>query len=436
MVLIYSHTTSARLQYICKFIFENVLNVGFKITIDSEEFRLYSGVCINYSDRKIKDEELRVENVKLLFEENIAEQKIECFTTKDYKAIFKIENSDIGFDIFAASFYLLSRYEEYLTDEKDMYGRYSHENSLAFKEGFLRLPLINIWLKNFAETLKAKFSTLSQVEGSNFQFSTFNYLPTYDIDIAYSYKHKGVVRNIGGFFKSPSLERIKVLLGLKQDPFDSYAWINELHTTYNLNAIYFFLMAEKTSTYDKNIALHKNALWRLIKLHAKKFSIGLHPSWQSAGNLSILKKEKTYLEAMSELSITNSRQHYIKFNLPEGYRQLLEAGITNDYSMGYGHTNGFRASVATAFNWFDVEKNEETNLVIHPFCFMDANSYYEQKQTAEESFDELLHYYKICKEVNGTLITIFHNNFLGTDKNFKGWREMYEAFVKEVHKGL
>jgi hypothetical protein len=435
MVLIYSHTTNPRLQYICKFIFENVLGVDFKITIDSEEFSQYDGVCINYSDREIKKEELRIQNTNLLFEENIIEQKIECFTYKDYKAFFKVENSDFGFDIFAASFYLLSRYEEYLPHSKDMYGRYAHENSLAFKEGFLQLPLINIWVKHFAEIINKKYSTFNiQPCLPAGRYSIFNIIPTYDIDIAYSYKHKGVLRNIGGFFKSPSVERIKVLLGLLKDPFDSYDWMNALHTEYNLPALYFFLLAEKTGTYDKNIALHKNALWRLIKFHAKKYSIGIHPSWQSANNFSILKKEKSYLEAMSELSITNSRQHYIKFNLPEGYRQLVDAGITDDYSMGYGSINGFRASVASSFNWFDIENNEETNLVIHPFCFMDANSYYEQKQTAEQSFDELMHYYKICREVDGTLITIFHNNFLGTDKNFKGWREMYQRFLFETQK--
>lgn len=429
MVLIYAHTTTARLQYICNFIFKQLLHVEFKITIDSEEFKNHTGVCINYSDSSIRSEELGIRNVRLLFEGNITEQKIECFTTKTFKAFFKIENSDIEFDIFAASFYLLSRYEEYLPHQKDMYGRYSHENSVAFKENFLQLPLINIWVKHFAEIINKKYSIF------NIQYSIFKYVPTYDIDMAYSYKHKGVIRNIGGFFKNPSLERIKVLLGLQKDPFDSYDEINNLHKQYNLSAIYFFLLAQKTSAFDKNIALHKNAMWRLIKLHAKKYSIGIHPSYQSANNISILNKEKSYLEAISELGITNSRQHFIKFNLPEGYRNLIGAGIKDDYSMGYGTINGFRASVATSFNWFDVENNEETELSIHPFCFMDANSHYEQIQTAQQSFDELMHYYNICREVGGTLITIFHNNFLGTGKEFKGWATMYEAFVEEVHKG-
>ena len=314
--------------------------------------------------------------------------------------------------------------------KKDLYGRYNHEESLAFKENFLHLPIINIWVTNFIVTLKNKF------ENSKFENSKFKFLPTYDIDIAYKYNHKGVVRNVGGFFKKPSLERIKVLMGLQKDPFDSYDWMNALHTKYNLSALYFFLLSEKISKYDKNIALHKNAMWRLIKLHAKKYSIGIHPSWQSANNLSIVKKEKSYLEAMSQLSISASRQHFIKFNLPQGYTQLIEADITDDYSMGYGSINGFRASVASSFNWFNLETNEESNLCIHPFCFMDANSHYEQKQTAQQSFDEVMQYYKICAAVGGTLITIFHNNFLGTSKEFEGWSSMYEQFLAQINDNL
>jgi len=430
MVLIYTHTTTARLQYICTFIFKQLLNVNFAITIDSEEFKNYDGVCINYSNNPIKKEELKIENVNLLFEQSILPQQIQCFTYNNYKAFFNVDKSDISFDIFAACFYLLSRYEEYLPHKKDLYGRYNHEESLAFKESFLHLPIINIWVTNFIVNLKNKF------ENSKFENSKFKFLPTYDIDIAYKYNHKGVIRNVGGFFKKPSLERIKVLMGLQKDPFDSYDWINELHTKYNLSALYFFLLAEKISKYDKNIALHKNAMWRLIKLHAKKYSIGIHPSWQSANNLSMVKKEKSYLEAMSQLSISASRQHFIKFNLPQGYTQLIEADITDDYSMGYGSINGFRASVASSFNWFNLETNEETNLCIHPFCFMDANSHYEQKQTAQQSFDEVMQYYKICKEVGGTLITIFHNNFLGTSKEFKGWSSMYEQFLAQINDNL
>lgn len=402
------------------------MGVDFSISIDSEEFKKYEGVKINYSDTIIHNSTFNIQNNLLLFEEIIIPQNIMCFAWNGTKAFFKTAASDFPFDIFAATFYLLSRYEEYGPHEKDMYGRYAHENSLAFKEGFLHLPLINIWMKDFTKTLQSKFPSF------NIQHSTFKIIPTYDIDIAFAYKHKGLSRNIGGFFRSPSLERIKVLLGLQKDPFDSYEFLNELHKKHNLHPLYFFLVPEKNGQYDKNILPHRDIMWKLVKQHAKKYTIALHPSWQSGDSASLLKKEKQQLEAMSESPVNRSRQHYIRFLLPEGYKRLLEAGLTDDYSMGYGSINGFRASVANSFFWYDLDKEEQTPLRIHPFCFMEANSFYEQRSSAQEAYTELMHYYTQCKEVNGTLISIWHNNFLGTGKAFTGWKEAYEQFIAQV----
>jgi hypothetical protein len=426
MVLIYTHTTSPRLQYICNFIFTELLGNQFTITIDSEEFANYKGVKINYSNQQFEFTTFTIQPHTLLFETGIKEQVADCFATNGCKAFFKTAGSDFSFDVFAASFYLLSRYEEYLPHTKDIYGRYAHENSLAFKEGFLDVPVVNIWIKDFALVLKTKYSIFKA------QYPTFRFVPTYDIDIAFSYKHKGLLRNIGGFLKSPGLERLKVIMGLQKDPFDSYAWLNQLHQKNNLPATYFFLIAEKNAQYDKNILPHKNVMWQLVKQHVKKYSVGIHPSWQSGDQPALLKKEKAYLEAMGETKITTSRQHYIRFNLPEGYQKLIEAGITDDYSMGYGSINGFRASVATDFFWYDLQQEQQTGLRLHPFCFMDANSFYEQQLTAEQAYEEMLHYYHACKAVDGKLITIWHNNFLGTAAEFKGWREVYEKFIAGI----
>ncbi|MCB0708641.1 MAG: polysaccharide deacetylase family protein [Chitinophagaceae bacterium] len=426
MLVIYTHTVTSRLQYICSFIFKELLGIDYRFTIDSENFRLTESPKLNYSNSRIAADEFFISSHSILFERQVQQQDTRCFTVNGNKAFFKTDESDFPFDILAASFYLLSRYEEYLPHEKDMYGRYGHENSLAYKEGFLNVPLINTWSKHLGESLLKKFPAL------NIAPSTFKFIPTYDIDIAFSYKHKGIIRNIGGFFKKPTLERIKVLTGNLKDPFDSYAWLNQLHRQYQLQPLYFFLVAPKNGLYDKNILPRKDVMWRLVKQHAKKYSIGLHPSWQSGDELFLLKKEKQQLEAMvdnMQAVVTKSRQHYIRFNLPDGYQRLIEAGFTDDYSMGFGSINGFRASVAASFYWYNLEKEATTNLRIHPFCFMDANSFYEQKQNTQDTFTELLHYLSICKQVNGTMQTIWHNNFLGTANAFKGWKEMYEQFI-------
>lgn len=425
MLLVYSDITSSRLQYTCDFIFKEQFGIDYKITIDSESFRNHAGAKINYSNSRMEDA-YTIKSQSLLFEQDIKEQTINCVDLNNYKAFFKTSDSDFPFDIFAAIFYLLSRYEEYLPHEKDMYGRFAHENSISFKEGFLNKPVINIWLTDFSSSLKKIFPALT------FKTKTFNFLPTYDIDIAYSFKHKGFIRNLGGFIKSPSLERLAVLAGLKKDPFDSFDFMDKLHTEFNLNPVYFFLVATSGSLYDKNISPYSNAMWQLIKRHAKKYRSGLHPSWRSNNNFSILLKEKKILETAGKMEVNISRQHYLKMSMPQTYQELIKAGIEADYSMGYGSINGFRASVASTFYWYDLTTEKTTSLQLYPFCYMDANSFYEQNLDAGQALEELQYYLNECKKVNGFFISIFHNNFLGTDKQFTGWKEMYTKFISQV----
>lgn len=428
-MLIFSNQISLRLKYITDFMGKEICGKAFDLTSDAEIFKNYPGPKLNYSNQHFSDCPLSIVHCPLLFETGIRNQETDCFTTINFKAFFKTEG-DYPFDIFAASFYLLSRYEEYLPHTKDPYGRYAHENSLAFKEGFLNLPLVNIWLEDFKKVLKEKFSMF------NSQCSMFKFVPTYDIDEAYSYKHKGLMRTIGGAAKQLTMgnwqiakERMNVLTGKTEDPYDSYMWLDELHDRYKLNPIYFFHVAQANGKYDKNIPPSHPAIKELIKQHADKYTIGIHPSWQSGDNESLLSKELKIFENITGKKITSSRQHYIRFTLPQTFRNLIDAGITNDYSMGYGSINGFRASVASAFYWYDLEKEETTTLLLHPFCYMEANSFYEQKYSAQQALEEMQHYYQVVRSVNGTFISIWHNSFLGKEKKFRGWREIYEEFI-------
>lgn len=428
-VLIFSHTVTPRLQYITNFL-SRYYGFHFKLTSSEARFTSAEDKCrINYSYHRKESSEIFIHSHALLFESFVRPVKIECFEQNGYKAFFKTPG-DIGFDLFAAVFYLISRYEEYLPHEKDLYGRYAHGNSVAFKEGFLHLPLVNTWLEAFRKLLSEKDPQFSTIK------SGFGFVPTYDIDIAWSFRNKGFRRNIGGILKllfngrfSKLVHRIRVIRKKKPDPFDAYEWMDQLHQRFHLRPTYFFLVAKERGKYDKNIDVDNPGFQQLIRSISSHYAIGLHPSWASGNVPSLLAREKTTLEEMTGGVITASRQHYIRFDLPFTYRKLLALGITNDYSMGYGSINGFRASTATPFYWYDLKNEEETNLLLHPFCFMDANAYYEQKLTPETTLEELKRYLTAVKSVNGKLITIWHNTFLGTDESFAGWREVYEQFV-------
>jgi hypothetical protein len=431
-VLVFSHSITPRIRYINEFLSE-YYGASFKLTSDEERFMKATDSCkINYGYHRLDPYEIFIHSHALLFESSVRHVKVECFEKNGYKAFFKAE-SDFGFDLFAAIFYLITRYEEYLPHKKDSYGRYAHEDSVAFRESFLHLPLINFWLEDFKMMLKEKDPTLELHERQ------FTFRPTYDIDIAWSFRNKGFKRTAGGtaklFFKGKfrkMVHRIQVIKKKRQDPYDAYDLMDQLHGGFGLQPVYFFLVAKEVGKYDKNIDVNNPEYQQLIQSTAAKYAIGLHPSWASGDIPSLLTREKSMLEHVISHAVTNSRQHYIRFDLPSTYRKLLALGITDDYSMGYGSINGFRASIASTYFWYDLKNEEKTRLQIHPFCFMDANSFYEQQLSAEAASEELLQYFDAVKSVNGTMITIWHNNFLGTDPIFAGWKEVYQQFVSSV----
>ena len=214
------------------------------------------------------------------------------------------------------------------------------------------------------------------------------------------------------------------------DPFNSFEWMDQLNRQFQLKPIYFFLVAGKVGKYDKNIPPSRASMRELIQWHSTRYSIGVHPSWQSGDDSEKLKHEIFTLGEISGKRIVASRQHFIRFTLPDNYRRLIDLGIESDFSMGYGTINGFRASIASPFPWYNLQTEERTTLLLFPFCFMEANSFFEQKFSPAQAFEELKHYHQVIKSVQGTLVTIWHNTFLGTSPLFKGWKQVYENFVQ------
>ncbi|MEP6597636.1 MAG: polysaccharide deacetylase family protein [Ginsengibacter sp.] len=434
MILLLTDTITPRLQYIAEFIFTDNWRTEYSITTNKKAFKKSNAIKINYTADEFAMEAVNIQGSRLLFEKKIYIQNIETFETNGFTAFFKNKNGpgNFPFDVFAATFFLLTRYEEYLHHAKDKYGRYDHRQSLATTNGFLKIPLINYWLTLFAQYIKSKFS------GFHITTKKFNFLPTYDVDIAFEWLHRGFIRNTGMILKlllQHDYKKIsagfKILLGKRNDPFDNFKFLDQLHDQYNLQPLYFFLVSERNTKFDKNINPLTNGMQTLISYHKKKYEIGIHPSYFTSQNEKLLKEEKFLLEDIAGNTIYKSRQHYLRFNLPDTYRKLLDAGLKDEYSMGYGTINGFRASFSGSFYWYDIEREQPTKLRIHPFCYMDSNAIFHQKNTPAEALEELIYYYKACEKVNGTFISIIHNHLTGSD-NLE-WNNVYEKFLAEIN---
>lgn len=425
---LYTHHITPRLQYVVSFI-QQLFTQPVQIVTAVNELT-GNEVIINYSKEELAVKSFTVHPHGLLSETGIQAQAIDCVEINGMKVFFTT-GGDMPFDIFAASFYLLSRYEEYLPYTPDQFGRYPHTASLAFTTGFLQQPLVNTWWHYFAQLVQQKLSI--QLAGKN----QFTFLPTYDIDIAWSYKNKGFWRNMGGWCKdlvqgkfALLSKRIAVLSGKQKDPFDAYGWLHQLHEQHRLKPYYFFLLAHHRTQYEKNISPDNKQLIALINDHLIRYPVGIHPSWNSSLHEEVMKREVQTLTHITGKPVLASRQHYIKLAVPHTYRMLLQQGIRFDFSMGYGSINGFRASVALPFYWYDLEQEQQTELLLFPFCFMDANAYYEQNNTPQDALAEMKSLYQSVKAVNGLFSMIWHNNFAGTDPVFTGWREVYEQFMQ------
>jgi hypothetical protein len=430
LILIYTHKITPRVRYIFKHIFTRTLLIPVDFTSKVEEFVAHNGPKITYTKTPLGNE-FFIKSNNLLFEQGVNDMEIVIQKWEEVPCFFKTgPKSSIPYDIFAASFYLISRYEEYLPHVKDKHGRFTAAQSLAFKYDFLEKPVVDIWAYKLVAVLKEKFPDYE------FQQRKYAFISTLDIDNAYAYKYKSLVRGVGGFFNDllhvrfvRVWNRFAVTFNIKKDPFDTFDTILKLKKEQEVNTIFFFLIGDYT-TFDTNVSASKNKFRLLIKEMLDYASVGLHPSYFTMNNASLLKKEKERLEGIINMPIQRSRQHYLRFSLPETYQNLIDLEVAEDYSMGYASNVGFRASTCTPFYFYDLDFEIQTPLKIFPFALMDTTLNDYMKLTPRQSLGRIRDLKNEVKAVNGSFITLFHNESLSDYLRWKGWKRLYDSMIK------
>lgn len=431
MICVFTSSVNNRVRYALKLLFDRLLHVPHHITSDPGEYAAFDGPKVYY-DRKPGPEGLFIPMADLLNETGIREQKIHISRHNSCPVFFASGQvaTEIPFDIFAASFYLVSRYEEYLPHLRDQHDRFEAVNSLAYKENFLSLPLVNIWAGWLKEAIEKRYD--------NFRFPKLQYkfVSSIDIDNAYAILEKGAFRTVGAlgrdlFKQGPAacIKRLKVLTGKSPDPYDTYAFQREIQEQYKIEYIYFFLLGDY-GVNDKNVPASSRRLQLLMKSLADNAAVGIHPSYASNDDPGLLKKELSRISSILKRDIVNSRQHFLRLRLPDTYRALLELDIQNDYTMGYASEPGFRASICTPFYFYDLDLETESKLLIHPFAVMEATLKYYKKVQPEDALRWISPLIDSARSVNGVFMSLWHNESLSEDNTWKGWKKVYTDMVE------
>lgn len=429
MILIYVSDINPRITYVTNFIFCNVLNSYCELTTSKDAFLSYEGPRINYSFEDF--DSVTILPNRFIRQTGISEVEPGVTWLNDIPVLFH-ECADVSlpFDPFAATFYLITRYEEYTIPERDIHGRFAASSSLAFKHGFIEIPVIDIWASMIRDILQKRYPLYP------FPTKKFTFLPTIDVDVAYAYKGRGLLRNAGailktGFRLNKQLQRIRTWIGNSPDPYNTFDRIYEWHMQWKLKPILFFQVG-KYGKFDKNIPANHPLMQKLINNAKHTSDIGLHPSYPSYLNSEIVKEEKKLLERIIGREITKSRQHYLRLSIPETYSILEDSGIAEDYSMGYADAVGFRAGTCTPFLFYDLSQERVTNLRIIPFCIMDGtlNQYF--RLNSEQAYDKVREISGRIKQVGGTMVTIWHNQSFSEDKVWTGWQNVYTRMLKSL----
>jgi hypothetical protein len=429
MILIYTDIITTRVSYTMNLVFDSVLGAPYKLTDDKKEFEEYRLPKIVYAS-SIINAEVFIQSGSLLFEKNIksiipsAEKEF-----VDFPHFFKSHTPDfLGYDLFAMVFYFASRYEEYLNSDNDSHQRFQAEKSIAYQYNCLHTPFLNRAIEDFCVRLKNKFPSLI------FKKRPFNFLSTIDIDNAFAYAHKGLKRNLGGLAKdmlslqfSKIVGRLKSNLNDTKDPYNTFGLINNLSKETHTDLQYFVLIGDYAA-HDKNPNYNNEGFRKLLQSLSNKCDMGLHPSYESFNHPEKIGIEKKRLEEITEKKVTSARCHFLRVNLPETYRTFIETGITDDYTMIYASQSGFRTGLCTPYKWFDLKKNEATNLTLHTSVMMEGTLRDYSKLSPEHAKYTASQLLQEVKKHGGEFISIFHNDSFIPEQ--KKWVEVYENLLK------
>lgn len=430
-VLIYTQRLTPRVDYAIRFIFEDILGVKVRITSSYSEAKMHIGVLVSYCMLPVK-EGIHIVPHNLMIEDSIERQKIEFFKWEGLPAFFRTsKEADIPFDLFATSFFLISRYEEYLFFEPDKHNRFTSEKSAAFQGGFLYEPIVDQWAYALVKKIQSKFPSF-EIKSKKFEF-----IPTIDIDNAFAYRHKGIGRTILGSLRSlltfrfgDLANRILVYLKVRKDPFDIYDSTFSLFNDWP-KAIWFVLVG-KNSRHDRNIPIQQYEMQQLLHRIGDRFQVGVHPSYQSGTSYDRVKIELNDISRILNAPVKQSRQHYLRIFLPTTYTNLTLLGIKEDYSMGYSDSIGFRAGTCTPFKFYNIKEEKVLDLKIIPFQTMDYTLCVQMRMSPMEALNSIMNLVEKVKSVNGTFVSIWHNEYLSGISPWKGWEILLPLMLEKV----
>jgi len=432
-------------KYIIEILFKEFLEIHYKIYI--KKIREYEIILENNNILQIKDSFfIKFRNKNDYLNRNNIQEKIRFFKNeflveKDIPVIYgdneiKISENKItcGIDIFASSFFMLTRWEELVNKKRDEHQRFPGKYSLAYKNNFLNRPVVNEYVELLWNMLK-KLGIKQERKKNN-----FNLILTHDVDKLYKfYNWKNILRRLGGdiikrknikIFLNTAKKYLNVRRELEKDPFDSFDYLTKKSNSIGMKSRFYF-MSGGNSMYDNNYLI-KDARNIINEIKKRNHLVGFHASYNSYNNLELWQKEKDKIEEVCKLKVSEGRQHYLRFEVPYTWRIWDKNNMKVDSTCGYVDVEGFRCGTGDEFYVFDVLKRKKLKLKERPLIIMEGtlNGKNYRNLSKEEAMEIINYYFNITKKYHSTITLLWHNSSFDENSCWHGWELVYEEIIK------
>ena len=328
-------------------------------------------------------------------------------------------------DLLGGIFFLLTRYEEAVSAERDEHDRFPARASLAATEGFLERPLADEYVDALWDALKAKWPGLERPE------SKFRVVPTHDVDSPRS-PHRALGRELVSVAadllrrRDPELasRRLQFLRGAGPDPLDTFDALMEASESRGLRAAFYFMSGAEYSVHEPVI----RALLR--RVDERGHEIGFHAGYDSFRDAEIFRAELETLrracsEAGIEQEIRGGRQHFLRWENPTTWRIWDEVGLEYDSTVGFADAPGFRCGTCHEFPVFDLRARRALRLRERPLIAMEVSALNYLGLRPDAAVARFAALKARCREVGGDFVALWHNTMV-VDRT---GRRVYEAVL-------
>lgn len=331
-----------------------------------------------------------------------------------------------GVDLFASSFFMLSRWEEYCIDKRDTYGTCDESELLSVRLSFFKRPLVDeyvCFLKELLCYIEFPCRTTKYKRGI--------YL-TYDVDDLFfmgTRKIKSSIRSLAGDIirrrnvKTFVSRLIFYLNRLGKDLYDPFEEI--VKESKGLSPLFHFkaqFKSELGATYDIRDSRIDTILQFLVK---NGCHIGLHSS-EIAYNLPVqLRSEISRLRTKNK-DIYCNRNHLLLYDL-SNMNILHQSGILLDSTFGFHYHNGFRCGTCHSYSMYNYLSRVNMNIIQLPFTIKDTGSFYIDN-TPETMWHDIVEILDTIKYYDGDVVLLWHTNKLNTF-DFRQYKKIHFQLI-------